>query len=61
MSGPEFFQTPMGRSFFDGTMPKVAEALQDIVLSLNKINVNLERIIKLEEEARKGGTGAETP
>ena len=26
--GPEFFHTPMGHRFYEGTMPRVAEALE---------------------------------
>lgn len=25
--GPQFFQTPMGRTFYEGTMPRLVEAL----------------------------------
>lgn len=30
MSGPEFFQTRMGQKFFEGTMPRIADALTTI-------------------------------
>ena len=36
MSSPEFFQTMMGRTFFDGTMPKIARALERIAAALEK-------------------------
>lgn len=36
MSGPEFFQTRMGRTFYEGTMP-------GLVKQLKRINDNLER------------------
>jgi hypothetical protein len=29
-NGPQFFETRMGMKFYDGTMPRIAEALQDI-------------------------------
>lgn len=35
MAGPEFFQTVMGRSFFEGTMPA-------LVRELKKLNENLQ-------------------
>jgi len=35
-SGPEFFQTVMGRVFFDGTMPRIAKALERIADHLDK-------------------------
>lgn len=30
MAGPEFFQTPMGQRFIEGTMPVIARALTTI-------------------------------
>lgn len=30
MGGPEFFETQMGRRFFEGTMPQIARALTTI-------------------------------
>jgi len=30
MSPPEFFQTSMGRHFYEGTMPRIANALEKI-------------------------------
>lgn len=34
--GPEFFQTPMGRRFYESTMPDVATALLRIAGALEK-------------------------
>lgn len=34
--GPEFFQTGMGRVFFESTMPRIADALARIADALNK-------------------------
>lgn len=31
MSPPEFFETPMGRIFYEGTMPRLAKALEKLV------------------------------
>ena len=33
---PEFFQTRMGQQFYDSTMPRIAEALEKLVTSLEK-------------------------
>jgi len=33
-----FFRTPMGRKFFDGTMPKIADQLE-------RLNDNLEALL----------------
>jgi len=35
MSGPQFFQTAMGRTFYEGTMP-------ELVKQLKRLNANLE-------------------
>lgn len=40
MSGPEFFQTRMGRTFYEGTMPRLAESLQDLAKQLKEYNAN---------------------
>lgn len=33
MPGPEFHQTPMGRSFFDGNLPRLIQSLNAIATS----------------------------
>jgi len=33
-NGPQFFETRMGMKFYEGTMPRIAEALKDIAESL---------------------------
>jgi hypothetical protein len=38
MAGPEFFQTIMGRQFYDGTLPRIAQALERIATALEKQN-----------------------
>ena len=38
MSGPEFFQTGMGRKFYDGDVPRIVEALQNIAKELKRAN-----------------------
>jgi len=40
--GPKFFETIMGRKFFEGTVPKV-------LLQVERLNTNLEKIISLME------------
>ena len=37
MSGPSFFQTIMGRQFYDGTMPKMVKAAERIATGLERI------------------------
>lgn len=34
MAGPEFFQTRMGHTFYEGTMPRIAKALERIADAL---------------------------
>ena len=34
MSGPSFFQTLMGRSYYEGTLPRIARALERIATAL---------------------------
>lgn len=42
MSGPQFFQTPMGKRFFEGTMPKLADALSKIAKRMEEDETSLE-------------------
>jgi hypothetical protein len=41
MRGVEFFQTRMGARFYEGTMPKIAEPLEQ----LERLNDNLEALL----------------
>ena len=34
MSGPQFFETRMGQTFYDGTMRRIATALEDIAKAM---------------------------
>jgi len=34
----EFFQTVMGKRFYEGTAPRIAEALEDIARELKRAN-----------------------
>ena len=38
MSGPSFFQTLMGRSYYEGTLPRIARALERIAEALEAQN-----------------------
>ena len=35
---PEFFQTRMGTKFYEGTVPRIAEALEGILKELKRAN-----------------------
>ncbi len=37
-NGPEFFQTLMGRRYYESTMPRIADALERIATALEKNN-----------------------
>ena len=34
MAGPEFFQTRMGQTFYEGTLPRLVKALEEIARKL---------------------------
>lgn len=38
MGGPEFFQTGMGHTFYQGTMPRIMRALERIADALERMN-----------------------
>jgi len=38
MSGPEFFQTGMGRRFYEHDVPRMADALESIAKELKRAN-----------------------
>ena len=40
--GPEFFQTRMGQTFFEGTMPRIAANLERVATALERIAAALE-------------------
>ena len=41
--GPKFFQTIMGRSFFDHQMPRLVDALEMLAIELKRYNDNCEK------------------
>jgi hypothetical protein len=43
-NGPEFFQTIMGRAFYEGTMPR-------LVKQLEKLNENIEKLVEAQKSA----------
>ena len=46
MAGSEFFQTSMGKRFYQGTMPRIADSLEQIADSLEQIAKSLENMSK---------------
>lgn len=45
-SGPEFFQTVMGRQFYEGTMPRLVKALE-------RLNDNMEKLAPAVQQPAK--------
>ena len=43
---PKFFQTIMGRSFFEGQVPRLIKALEKIGCELERYNNNQEKRLK---------------
>jgi len=41
--GPKFFQTIMGRSFFEGQVPRLIKVLEKIACELERFNNNQEK------------------
>lgn len=37
-NGPEFFQTPMGRRYYESTLPKMVETLERIAKAMEDAN-----------------------
>jgi hypothetical protein len=42
MSGPEFFQTLMGKRFYETTLPELVKQLGRVADGLERLNKNLE-------------------
>lgn len=38
MNGPQFFQTGMGRKFYDSQLPRLIDALERIAAAIEKIS-----------------------
>jgi hypothetical protein len=46
----EFFKTGMGKKFFEGTLPRIATALEDIAVELKRQNDLKEKEAKDNKE-----------
>lgn len=55
MPGPEFFQTPMGRHFYEHTMPDIAVALLRIAGRMDTDRANLVSAQKMLSEPAASG------
>jgi hypothetical protein len=51
-NGPEFFQTGMGRTFYEGTMPKIAKALERLATVLENEGLTIEVLDLLRAHVR---------
>ena len=49
MPGPEFFQTRMGQKFYEGTMPRLVEAVNNLTAEMKRQNDLTEQQLKKGE------------
>lgn len=57
MSDTQFFQTAMGRTFFDYTMPALVKELRRLNENLEKLNKHNEAKEKTDVDPRGPGSG----
>lgn len=50
MSGPEFFQTGMGKTFFEGTLPRMVRAIERVATALEAQQEMVKEDIAREEK-----------
>ena len=48
--GAEFFQTVMGHTFYEGTMPRIAESLESLAVEFKRANDLKEKELALQTE-----------
>ena len=53
--GPQFFQTRMGQTFYEGTMPKLARAVEALMAELKRQNDLKEIELGIKEKPGKEG------
>lgn len=55
--GPQFYQTMMGRKFFESDVPRMIAILQKMTLEMERMNQNMEKLIEskieIEEEPER--------
>lgn len=51
--GPEFFQTRMGQTFYEGTLPRMVKALERIATALESLEKKLPVV---KDESKENGT-----
>jgi superfamily II RNA helicase len=56
---PDFWQTRAGMKFTEGTMPRIASALEDIVKELKRANNLKEKELKCQAETKGEPESAE--
>lgn len=57
MSDIQFFQTAMGRTFFDHTMPTLVKELRRLNENIEKLNTHNEAKEKTDGDPRGSGSG----
>jgi hypothetical protein len=53
--GPKFFQTRMGLKFYEGTLPKLVSAVEDVVKELKRKNELKEIELGIKEKPGSQG------
>ena len=56
MPGPEFFQTRMGHTFIEGTMPRLSDRIERLAKAMERANElkEIELGLKKSEEEKEG-------
>jgi len=53
MSGPQFFETGMGRKFYEGTVPRLARAVEKVAKELETMNRYIQEAKELDEATKE--------
>ena len=55
----QFYETIMGRRFYEGTMPKIEKDLEQLTKAVEKLSAQVETLTRELEEERRGGNADE--
>ena len=58
--GPSFFQTIMGHTFYEGTVPRIAKALERIAVALEEANKKAAAIPAAQDNTNNNTNSKET-
>ena len=51
----QFYETIMGRRFYEGTMPKLEKDLEHLTAAIDRLSEKVEALTRELEESRRGG------